>query len=134
MTEGRLPVVVAFDVNPGDFPRDPLVIQEPVSIDGSVLTLNAAFGGGCAPHEIDLVVWGGWLESFPVQVNAFLSHEDNDDPCDAFLTEMRSFDLSRLAEAYRDAYPGSAPGQDVLILLLQDFNVPEGVRRLEFRF
>ena len=44
------------------------------------------------------------MESSPVQINALVTHDDGDDPCDALVTEERAFDLTPLAEAYEAAY------------------------------
>ena len=45
-----------------------------------------------------------------------LTHEDNDDPCEAYPTEQRRFDLTPVKERYQAAY-----GQDsgTVLLLLQ---------------
>ena len=63
------------------------------------------------------------MESNPVQVRLFLSHEDFDDPCDAWVTEDRRFDLGPVKKclsgslrfgAAGDYYPdpplGRSPG------------------------
>jgi len=44
------------------------------------------------------------MESYPVQVNVVLSHEDNDDPCDAWITEKMVFNLLPLKKAYQEHY------------------------------
>lgn len=44
------------------------------------------------------------MESYPVQVNVLLSHEDNDDPCDAWITEEMAFNLSPLKKAWQEQY------------------------------
>lgn len=133
VVDGRLPILVALEASPDSFPSDPLTI-EAVQLVGDLLEASVSFGGGCASHEIDLVALGGWLESFPVQVDVILSHEDNDDPCDALLTESRSFDLRPLAAAYRESYGSGEPGETTLILRLSDPDEPSGVRLLEYDF
>ena len=76
------------------------------------------------------------MESFPVQVRLFLSHEDFDDPCDAWITREFSFDLIPLKIAYQASYGVSEPGKTTLILLLEDplLASPQGARRLEYVF
>lgn len=64
-----------------------------VTTDGYALTADVTYSGGCGQHRMDLVAWGGWLESFPVQVNGLVTHDDGDDACDAIVTEERVFDL-----------------------------------------
>jgi hypothetical protein len=44
------------------------------------------------------------MESYPVQVNVVLSHEDNDDPCDAWITEEMVFNLLPLKKAWQEQY------------------------------
>jgi hypothetical protein len=133
MVDGRLPIIVALESGPDAFPNDALLVDD-AQVVGQSLEVSVSYSGGCATHEIDLVAVGGWLESFPVQVNVFLSHEDNDDPCDAQVSEMRSFDLTRLADAYRTAYGPGDPGETTLVLRLQDPTEPGGVRLIEYLF
>ncbi|MDX1494421.1 MAG: hypothetical protein R3253_10205 [Longimicrobiales bacterium] len=133
MVDGRLPVVVALDTDPQSYPSDPLTLEE-AAISGDVLEAAVHYGGGCRLHEIDLVAFHGWLESAPVQVDVLLSHEDNGDMCDALIMETRRFDLRPLAEAYRDAYGGGAPGETTLVLRLREPGQPGQLRLLEYRF
>lgn len=133
MVNGRLPIIVALEADPDAFPNDPLFVDD-AQVVGQSLEASVSYGGGCASHEIDLVAFGGWLESFPVQVNVFLSHEDNGDPCDAQLSEVRTFDLRPLAEAYRSAYGPGDPGETVVVLRLRDPTQSGGVRVIEYRF
>jgi hypothetical protein len=69
---------------------------------------------------MDLVLWGGWMESFPVQINALITHDDGDDPCDGVVTEERRFDLLPLREAYEDAYGAIGSTPTTVILRLWD--------------
>jgi hypothetical protein len=117
MAEGVVPVLVAFETRPADRPGDPVTIERD-SLVGSVLTLEVSYAGGCEDHVFDLVAWGGWLESFPVQVNVFLSHDYRGDACRALVTRELRFDLGPLAEAYRRDYGGGAPGATTIVLRL----------------
>lgn len=76
------------------------------------------------------------MESFPVQVRLFLSHEDFDDPCDAWITEDFTFDLVPLKLAYQGTYGVAEPGKTTLVLLLEDPQLasPLGARILEYVF
>lgn len=133
MVDGRLPVIVDLDAEPSRFPSDPLALDE-LSIAGHLLEAGVTYGGGCAVHEIDLVAFNGWLESAPVQVDVLLSHEDNDDMCDALVIETRRFDLRPLADAYRQAYGSGAPGETTLVLRVRDPEEPTERRLVEYRF
>lgn len=133
MTQSVLPVVVDVDGTGAGFPRDGLSVG-PIQLTGDLLEAELSYSGGCANHEIDLVAFGGWLESAPVQVNLFFSHEDNDDPCDAFPTETRRFDLRALARAYEAVYGVAAPGTTTLLLRIEDFQEPNGFKLVSYLF
>ncbi|HSM60854.1 MAG TPA: hypothetical protein VK849_08665 [Longimicrobiales bacterium] len=112
-----LPILVSPDTRDTDWPRDPYTLGE-VTVEGLTLSAELTWGGGCAEHRVDLVAWGGWMESFPVQINALLTHDDGDDPCDAVLTEWRRFELRPLREAYEEAYgPIGSEGATVILRL-----------------
>jgi hypothetical protein len=116
---GVVPALVSPDTRDTDWPRDPYRLGQ-VDVDGLVLTAHLTYGGGCAQHRMDLVLWGGWMESFPVQINALISHDDSDDPCDAVVTEERSFALLPLREAYEEAYGPIGANRPTVILRLWD--------------
>jgi hypothetical protein len=103
---GVLPVLVAPETGEADWPDAPFTLGA-VDVSGRTLTADITYGGGCASHRMDLVVWGGWLESDPVQVNALISHDDGGDRCRALVNETRAFDLSPLARAWTEAYGAS---------------------------
>ena len=128
------PLVMDFDGDPADWPRDPLEISEP-GIEGDTLSVQVAYGGGCRVHLFRGVATGGFMESDPVQVRVFLSHEDHDDPCDAWLTRELRFDLGPLKRAYQDAY-GAGGGTAALKVLLDDPRLasPLGAWVLEYTF
>jgi hypothetical protein len=135
LASGTLPIIVNFDTNPTVWPADGFQI-EAASVSGHSLLARISYGGGCADHDVQLVAWGGWMESHPVQVKLFLSHEDHDDPCDAWITEDFTFDLVPLKIAYEQAYGVAAPGTTTLILQLADPRLasPLGARTLEYVF
>jgi len=125
-------IIVDFDTRPEAWPQDPLRLLS-YSVEGSTLTLEVEHGGGCADHAYYLVAWGGWLESFPVQVNVLLAHEDNNDPCDALLRRELLFDLRPLRDAYLPVYGGGGPAPTTIIMRLV---VPdgEGPRLIDYTF
>jgi hypothetical protein len=126
------PIVIEFESSPEEWPRDPLVLHD-YDLDGGVLSLDVEYGGGCETHEHALVAWGGWMESFPVQVNVLLTHEDHDDPCDALIRRTLRFDLGPLREEYYRSYPSSGPAPSTVLVQL---TVPdgEGARQIEYTF
>ena len=63
-------------------------------VENGLANIIVQFSGGCREHDFALV----WSESMslhnPPQVYAILLHEDNDDMCEAYPTEILEFDLN----------------------------------------
>ena len=109
LSRGRLPMLVSPDTDGSDWPRDAYTLGT-VAVEGTTLRAEVTYGGGCGSHRMDLVGYGGWLESNPVQINALITHDDGDDACDAVVSEERVFDLAPLARAWVEGYgPASGP-------------------------
>ena len=85
-----------------DAPRDPFVFNN-VELIRNYLFLNISYGGGCEEHVFVLITTS-FMESYPVQVNVLLSHEDNNDPCDAWITEEMIFNLLPLKKTWQEQY------------------------------
>ena len=83
-------------------PRDPFMFNS-VKLRKDLLFLNVSYGGGCEVHKFVLIATS-FMESYPVQVNIVLSHEDHDDPCDAWITEKMVFNLFPLKKAWKEQY------------------------------
>ncbi len=132
LLQGIVPIIVDFESRPADWPRDALALRSH-SLDGPILTLEVEYTGGCQAHEVDLVAWGGWLESFPVQVNLQLSHESHDDPCEALIMRELRFDLQPLRQSYEAVYGSGEPGATTIVLRLA---APDGgdARRIDYTF
>ena len=92
----------------------PLFCAEPVASDPFTITsaaivadtllVDVQYGGGCETHVFSYCWDGLFAESEPVQIWTKISHDGNDDPCDALPMEALEFDLSGLKQAYQDAY------------------------------
>lgn len=82
--------------------KDPITINK-VTLDGDLLKIKVSYSGGCKEHIFTLIS-SGFMESYPVQVNLVLSHNANNDSCEAWLTEELSYDLSPLKQAYQQGY------------------------------
>ena len=82
--------------------RDPITIND-VKIIKDLINLNVSYGGGCEEHIFALVA-SAFIESNPVQVNVLLSHEDNNDPCEMWITQDFIFNLKPLKRAWQQAY------------------------------
>lgn len=76
-----------------------------LQITGDLAYVGVQFGGGCADHSFT-TCWPdlSFAESNPVQVALQLSHESNDDPCDAVLEETVEVDLSVVRKAWQSMY------------------------------
>lgn len=85
--------------------RDSFRLNE-VSLDGDELTLQVSYGGGCREHGFRLYMQPVFAESHPVRANLYLSHNADDDPCDAWITEDLTFDVRKIAELYYEQYGG----------------------------
>jgi hypothetical protein len=76
-----------------------------LDISGDTLAIRVAFGGGCRRHYFWLYMSpAAFLESEPVQANLYLRHFDNDDMCDAWISDTLKFDLSPVRELYQQMY------------------------------
>lgn len=113
---GVYPIVVDHETEPFLWPHD-LAMVESRSIEGDHLTLRVSYPGGCAVHHLDLVAFGGWMESSPVQIQAFLSHDANGDQCEAWITRDMTFDLKPLKRAYQESYGVGEPGGSTIVIL-----------------
>ncbi len=83
-------------------PRDPFIFDG-VKLKGDFFIFKVSYSGGCEEHEFFLISTS-FMESNPVQVNIVLSHEDNDDPCEAWITEEMVFNLLPLKKAWQEQY------------------------------
>jgi hypothetical protein len=92
-------------VSPYLLQRDPFVLNE-ATLEGDELTVQVSYGGGCREHGFKLYMQPAFAESNPVRANLYLSHNDNDDPCDAWITEDLTFDVRRVTELYYYYYGG----------------------------
>ena len=76
-----------------------------VTVDGDLLSVDVAFGGGCEAHSF-AICWPdqAFMESEPVQVGLEVWHDANGDGCEAYLHETLVTELSPLKQAWIDAY------------------------------
>ncbi len=81
-----------------------------------------ATSGGCAPHDFTLVTVAAFMESDPIILDVFLTHDDHGDSCEAYPTERHAFDLTPIRALYQEAY-GEDAGGVVLRIRDGDMNV-----------
>jgi hypothetical protein len=97
------PIPIAPCSTFASFPSDSFAIDS-LSVEGDALIAGLSYSGGCNPTDYFRLCYGGFLESFPVQVELRLEHDAQGDACEAMETSTRTFDLTPLREAYREAY------------------------------
>ena len=100
-----IPVVV-LDVEPESLQLDAFTLQE-VRIDGRTLLVDVSYSGGCAEHDFQLYMSPAtFLAANPGQREAYLwlQHEDNDDACDAIVSETLHFDLTPVLDLHRELF------------------------------
>jgi hypothetical protein len=114
--------VIITEQPPDSLQLDPFHLQS-ISISGDILTLAVTHGGGCAEHDYALFMSpAAFLESYPVQANLYLRHEDHDDPCDGLITAALKFNLRPVAELYQHFYGGK--DQIIINVFNYDHSVP----------
>lgn len=62
------------------------------------LVFNVSYGGGCQRHNFRLMADDAILKTMPPGIRVFLYHNDNDDICEAWLTDDILFNLGELQE------------------------------------
>lgn len=76
----------------------------PAVMDG-ILTVTLSRGGGCENHDFILVAAPRFREGNPVELPFVIVHDGNDDRCLAYLTDQVAFDLTKIHDLYKTAYP-----------------------------
>lgn len=112
------PFILANGTKPDDWKMNSYNLVS-VYINGDTLFTKMLFGGGCEIHEIKLVAWNYFLESYPVKAKLLISHDSHGDACKALITQVNKFDLSLLKYEYQTAYSSSS-GIILLDILLSN--------------
>lgn len=115
--------VIITEQPPDSLRLDPFALQS-IAINGDILTMTIQHSGGCKEHDYALFMSpGSFLESYPVQANLYLRHEDNDDACEAYLTVRLSFNIRPVAELYQHFYGGK---DEILINVFKYYETAPG--------
>ncbi len=87
---------------------DTLEVDPYQALDGFLAghALHLAVGfSGCGPdHPFALFMVGAFMESFPVQANLVLSHDDRGELCDAYWVRNLAFDMRPIQRVYESQY------------------------------
>ncbi len=65
-----------------------------VSLDKNLLSFSLSYSGGCKEHFINVFAYTSIAKSIPPQINLHISHNANNDLCEAYITRKMQFDLS----------------------------------------
>lgn len=98
------------------FTSDSFVLNNAVITDDALI-ISVSYSGGCKDHQFTLVVSEAFLESSPVQLSAYVAHDADGDPCEAWPTEAYYFDLAPVKTLYQNAYRQKA---GTIVLRLKD--------------
>ena len=115
--------VIITEQPPDSIQLDAFQLQS-LTITGEMLSVKLTHGGGCAQHDYALFMSpGAFLESFPVQANLYLRHDDHDDPCDALLNPTLTFNLLPVGELYQHFYGRK---EEIIINVFEYFETQPG--------
>jgi hypothetical protein len=110
-----LPINLIDGSNSSIIKRDMLNVNS-LLIDNDRLNFNLSYSGGCKEHQIELYAYNEIQKSNPAQVTVHLSHNANNDMCEAWITQNISFDLAKLKEYLKNNYGIS----DKVLLIIHD--------------
>jgi len=92
-------VILANVIDPNYPVMNPYTVNQ-AEFDEDTLNIEVSYGGGCKEHGFCLIAWSYFLESNPVQTRLILSHNANEDYCEAWITSKLSFDMTPLKQEY----------------------------------
>ena len=111
-----------------DRQTDPFTLNA-AAVSGHILAVSVSYSGGCRSHLFVLTAAESFRESSPVQLPMVLTHDANEDPCEAYPTRQLRFDLAPIRERYQGAY-----GQDSGTVLLLLHSAHAADQPLVYRF
>ncbi|MEE4310664.1 MAG: hypothetical protein V2J62_02235 [candidate division KSB1 bacterium] len=111
-------IIMFTDIDDLSLKLDAAAIDSAAVVADSLI-LFVAYGGGCKIHQFLLYGSSAILKSNPPQAEIYLSHDADNDLCEAYIHERLSFDLQPLKRSYQKQFSNNGP----LLLRL----VPPGV-------
>jgi hypothetical protein len=94
-----LTLIQNVDIN--DYLVDSYIIDT-AFIFGDFLKVNVSYGGGCEDHIFNLVHEFLFCGTSPIHVPLYLTHNSNNDNCEAALVQELCFDISSLYDLCAD--------------------------------
>ena len=89
------------NVNLNDYVMDSYTIDT-AFIYGDFLKVNVSYGGGCEDHIFNLVHELIFCGTPPVHVPLYLTHNSNNDNCEAIMVQELCFDITELYNLCED--------------------------------
>ena len=121
------PVPVVFGAT-ADRRTDPFALNA-AAVTDNILAVEVSYSGGCRSHEFVLTAAERFSQTAPVQLRMVLTHDANNDRCEAYPTEQHRFDLSPIRQRFRAAY-----GHDTGTVQLHLHAAPDTDRSLVYQF
>ncbi len=90
------------------------------------LTLDIVYSGGCVEHDFYVLPDTACMESFPMQQNARLIDEGEEDPCDGIIYTTGSFSLADNEDFCRPAYLTIYGDNNSSVTLFVSFQIYNG--------
>lgn len=96
--------IIMFDsIDDLELNLDPAIIYNATVLDDT-LELKVSFSGGCKTHKLSLYGSKAIAKSYPPQALLYLSHNANNDNCEAMVSETHKFDLTPLKNNFLQNY------------------------------
>lgn len=108
--------VILIDSDGRDEIKTDLLNINEASVAGDYLSFNVGYSGGCAKHAIELFAFKEIEKTNPAQVTLSISHDANNDMCEAYITQTINFDLTELKNFLKSNYNI----QDKVLLIIHD--------------
>ena len=89
ISQSQVPINGTFELRGSDSFR-----INSVEVENQNLLIEVSYSGGCEIHEFELIWPGAITAIFPPDFSVLLSHNANEDLCEAFLTDTLIFDIS----------------------------------------
>ena len=86
-----------------------------MSLTGNVLNLSVSYSGGCETHDFVLCWDEMYIKTQPMKIELYLSHNANNDTCEAWETETLDYDLTPVPLHYNNA--NQTTTGDLLVVL-----------------
>jgi|GEM_PF-3816941 len=96
-------VILANGINPNHPVMDPYQVDYARIIEDTLL-LGVSYGGGCRNHSFCLIAFNYYLETYPIQADLILSHNSNEDPCDAWISSELNIDMTPLKREFIERF------------------------------